>query len=186
MAKVIERRRAPIRRYTPSEEEILASPSIRRCGVCNRVWPDDRFTVEDGIERCPNCVDVTTASYRALMAKIAAEQAAKPMTFPVSQFRLAPTRPSSITSITNAAGTRLKPGAPLVMSRGSNYVVLLNGVNFASSDTITYTDGISDASPLVRTSTLVTLTITAAPSTTPGRGSLTFNGYHFLDLFAIR
>jgi len=141
---------------------------------------------EDGQERCPQCVDTRTASYKAERESAEAEYAASREPKPqISQAPLASTFPGTIARLTNASGARVYEGAPLALVRNVATTLLLVGRSFSAVDTITASTGITvDVS--ARTATLTTLSLTAAGSMTPGSYHLIFNNVYFHNVLSVR
>ena len=190
----IRRRIIPPREVDPEtyREQLLRDYKCKRCTVCRFRWPVDLFVEEDGIEKCPLCADHKTEDYKIReLAKATRKAMHNAKKFAksakeISQFPLAETIPGTINSITRSDGSRVSQSSPLAMIRNTPTTLLLNGTRFASSDTITYPSGVTDSAAVVRTSTLTTLTIVAAPSMTPGDYALTFNNSVYRGLLRVR
>jgi hypothetical protein len=186
---VLYQRRVPPRRHEkPDEREILAEGFKKRCPQCRVVWPASKMTEEDGIERCPNCVDVITSAVRAAADEDFAAKVERYQSEPqISQAPLSIPIPPVVTEITDGGGVIVSGARPLRLRRTVPAALLLIGRNFVASDTISFPVGISSDSPLVRTPTLVTLSVVADVSMAPGdHYSLIFNGHIFRDVFSVR
>lgn len=182
-----KRQQRPRNTDIPSEERILETGFVKRCGVCWREWSADQFTIEDGQERCPTCVDTRTAEYKAdrqtQESEFAASREPKPQ---ISQAPLASTFPGTIRQITDENGVRIYDSSKLSLIRNVAKTLLLLGRSFSATDTITGSTGITivvDA----RTATQTDLSITADLTMTPGDYyGITFNDVVFRNIFSVR
>lgn len=170
---------------------IIREARVKRCGTCTYEIPEGDIVREDGREVCPMCKDTLTAEWKARETSYVAgvrEEAVRRLFQPpqVSIRPLQETIPSAVTSITNSAGVWLSQSTPLNLIRGVAATLLLNGVRFSSTDTITYSTGITDSSSPTRTSSLTTLSVVADPGMSAGSYSLTFNGHVYRNIFSVR
>lgn len=182
---------------------ILESHRVKRCGVCTFEFPEEDMTVEDGVEKCPMCVDTYTAEYLAneeadvAEVKMASAMAlSNPPQFSV--LSLDEPQPGAVTAITDSAGSFLSQTAPLRMIRNDDfpytflYTVLLIGQRFTSANVTTYPAGIVDNVPPVITPALITLSLRAAGFLTPGAYGITMAdgvtqmGHEYPRLLAVR
>lgn len=188
MPLVLAKRRPPARNYTASPIDIIEEVEQKRCGVCTQRAPASVFETEEGIEKCPRCIDITTAAWKAEQVEIdAAAIAAKPLRPQISQMPLEPTRGAVVNLLTDSGGTIVDQRRPLRLVRNVARVLLVNGLRFSSGDTISYSSGITDSSAISRTDTVTTLTVVAALAMAPGdHYHLTFNGVTYRDVFSVR
>lgn len=144
------------------------------------------IVLEDNQERCPTCQDFDTIEYTSrTLAEETAYAASRVLLPQISQAPLDGTFPGSITSITDASGTRVYEASPLRLPRTVATGLLLNGRSFSSSDTITGNASLT-ISVSARTTTLTTLSLTAAVGMTPGKYGITFNDVDFNNILEVR
>lgn len=180
MVRLLKQRRIEPAEYRAQDEQqrIIDSHRVKRCGVCTLEVPEADMTVEDGVEKCPMCVDTYTAEYlaaeRAHVAEIQMESAQR-LNYPpqFSVLSLNESEPGIVTLITDSAGNALSQTSPLFMPRTVAKTVLLIGVRFTAANITTYASGITNASAPVITPTLITLSLIAAIGVTPGAYGLT-------------
>ena len=174
-------------RVADYEARRLAEVAQARCGQCWDRWPASMMTEEDGRQRCPDCVDITTAEWKAAVEAHDAARVAEKQTMP--QISAAPLRESvpHIRIMENVSGTRVNQSAPLVLVRsGAAKTLVIKGGGFASTDTFTYSTGISDSvAPSLSSTTQWTLTLAASGAATPGLNHVTFNGHIYRNLLSI-
>lgn len=163
---------------------------VKRCGTCTYEVPASDVVLEDGAEHCPMCMDVMTSEWKANeldnVARIKGESAVLAYLPQLSIRSLNEVIPSAVTSITDSDGIWVTQTSPLAMFRGEAITLLLNGRRFASTDTITYSTGISDDSAISRTDTVTTLSIIADLGMGAGSYSLTFNGHVYRNILSVR
>lgn len=160
-----------------------------RCANCDALWAWDQLTEKDGKWYCPNDYEINARELAEILAEDLQEGADKPVRYltiqqPINAMTQTPA--GVITSITDVNGVTVSAAAPLYLHTGGSAVpVKLGGQNFSSSDTISYTSGISDSSSPTITTMLITLSIHATGSA-GDRYSLTFNGTTFRNIFRVR
>lgn len=192
--RYLKRRRLPAVFYDAAMQKgrILATARVKRCGTCTLEVPEADIIVEDGQERCPMCLDLLTAEWKAQEeAYVAAvkSNAIECLAMPpqISIRALNETEVGSVTAFTDSAGNDVWQSRPLSLRRGGAAVTaLMKGRDFTATDTLSYSTGISDNSAPVVTSTLITLSLVASGVMAAGQYSLTFNGHTFRNVFAVR
>jgi hypothetical protein len=170
--------------------DLIESVDQERCPQCWNRRPKAVIVMEsDGVRRCPDCLVVRTEVDKARIAGHDAAQIAARQTRPqVSNAPLFDTTPAHIRIMEDASGNRvLQQSAPLVLSAGGAAVTLtITGGNFASTDTFTYSTGISDNSaPSLSGTTVWTLSLVAAGGTSTGFKNLTFNDHTYRNLLIV-
>lgn len=160
-----------------------------RCANCDALWAWDQLTEKDGKWYCPNDYETNARELAERLAEDQKDGADKPVRYltiqqPINAMTQSPA--GVITSITDVNGAAVSAAAPLYLHTGGSAVtVKLGGQNFSSSDTISYTSGISDNSAPTVTATLITLSIKATGSAGDFY-SLIFNGTTFRNIFRVR
>lgn len=173
------------------DQQRIDSMRQERCwGSCRALWPASMITVResDGMHLCPNDMEIGKVEIAIMQAENAARaEGETPLPFPPTRMALE-SPVGAVTSITTAAGLAITPTAPLQFQQGgAAKTVLLTGVRFSATDTLSYSAGFSDSVAPVVTSTLITLSLVVAGGTTAGdRYSLTFNGTTFRNIFSVR
>jgi hypothetical protein len=152
---------------------ILSTARVKRCYICTLEVPEQDIVIEDGQERCPMCKDTLTSEWLSAEEQNVAAIMSDAQLALVSppQFSVRPLQERAgiaIQSITNSTGTVISSANRLRIT-GVNTTLLLNGRNFTSAMTFTYTGGVIDGSAPIITATLITLTLTA---TDPGLSNL--------------
>jgi len=189
MSVIAQNRRPLIPLVKPDRERLLSEP-IERCGHCMLLWPAADFVEEareDGLRRaCPNAASPSTdLEYVAGVKESVADQAERYQPMPnVSDAPLPFTIPATVTTITDTDGGAVYNGEPLRIVRGSSVVMKLIGRNFTSADVISYSYGITAS--IARTTSLTTLTLTAAADATTGTQNVTFNGSTLKGVLRVR
>lgn len=206
MVRYLKRRREHPAYYSAEDQRqrVIDTHRVKRCGVCTYEFPEEDMIVEDGIEKCPMCKDRYTAEYLAYEQEFVAEvkaESARRLNDPVQfSVRAEEVIPGAVTLITDSAGNVLSQTSPLRMIRsdldppppGIVVTVLLIGQRFTSANVTTYASGIRDDSPPVITSELITLSLLAAESVTPGAYGITVAdgvstyGHEFPMILAVR
>ena len=186
---IIRTRRQIIRNVDSSRfrDRLLREVEQERCGLCTDRWPASRMIDEDGYRRCPDCIETTGPSRtEAILHADAANIAAKQTRPQVTRMPFRESVPH-IRVMENASGSRVNQGAPLGLVRsGSAVELILKGGGFASTDTFTYSTGISDSvAPSLSGSTQWTLTLVASGGATPGNNNLTFNGHSYRGILRV-
>jgi hypothetical protein len=181
------RRRQPRRiAQQPDRNKWIESAWVKRCGVCMRRWEASEVQMEDGIEKCPACIDHRTEEWKAETAARDAAQAASWEAMPqVSQAPLVRVFPGTIREITDSSSNAVYQSSPLALVRGVARTILLLGRNFSSADTITGAAGLT-ISVSARTETLTTLSLTAGLSMSAGSYGLTFNDIEYRNILSVR
>ena len=173
----------------PDQALLRSGGALKRCGVCGRLWPAYAVLLEDEQELCPSCVDVRYPTFIAEATAAGAERVAR-MSVPrpqISQMPVLETSGPAVATITDSNGSAVTCATPLRMLRTVAATLLLTGIKFSASDVISYSTGISNASAIVRTATLTTLTLIADVSMTAGdHYHLTFNNIIYRDVFSVR
>lgn len=174
-------------------DDRVASMQQATCAACgNDRWPLAMLREKDGRWYCPN--DFDSMNNREAVERIAedmAEGADRPvrwLTIQPAMNMLDETPTGAVTSLYDSTARSVSQQQPLSLARGGAAKTLyLGGVAFTSSDTISYTTGITDSVAPVITSTLITLTLVASIGATPSDFySLTFNGTTFRNIFSVR
>lgn len=183
-------------RAQDEQQHIIDSHRVKRCGVCTLEVPEADVTVEDGVEKCPMCVDTYTAEYLAAEQMHVAEvkmESAQRLNYPpqFSVLSLNDPEPGVVTAITDSAGNSLSQTSPLFMSRTIAKTVLLIGQRFTAANITAYASGITNASAPVITPTLITLSLIAAIGVTPGAYGITIAdgqavGHEYARILAVR
>lgn len=116
---------------------------------------------EDGIDKCPNDVDVTTETYKAAILETEAEKAERYVITPnIAQVPMEISIPATVMSVFVGDG-EIYAGNPAPIYVGGEYVTLLViGRGFSGDDIVAFSSNISQQDKNV-TATLVTLTISA-------------------------
>ena len=161
-----------------------------RCGVCDGLYPSSFMQWEDGRRRCSNCVDIRGT---VALAELTAEANAWIAEGQVSEAQEYPTHAATadspsgvVTSMLDANGATISQSSKLLITRGVNKTLALHGQNFSTSDTISYSSGITDGAAVSRTATLTTLTLLADGGMTAGDYNLTFNGTTYRGILRVR
>lgn len=199
MVRFIKRRHIEPFEYRAQDQQQRVNDShrVKRCGVCTYYVPEADITVEDGVEKCPMCVDVYTAEWRANeqrhVAEVRAESAMRLNNPPQFSLRdLNESEPGIVTAITDSAGNFLSQSSPLLMPRTVAKTVLLIGQRFTAANATTYPSGITDASAPIITASLITLSLIAAVGVTPGAYGITMAdgvtlvGHEYPRVLAVR
>jgi hypothetical protein len=186
---VLKRRFPKVRDYSAAHYEHVRQKEVEqeRCGLCWDIWPVSMMADEDGFRRCPDCIETTGPSRTEAIAKADAENIAAKQTRP--QITRVPFRETvpHIRIMEDASGTRVTQNAPLGLVRsGSAATLIIKGGDFASTDTFTYSTGISDSvAPSLSGSTQWTLTLVASGSATPGNNNLTYNNHTYRGILRV-
>lgn len=189
MKTLLTRKPKPRSYAEPDERRILETCEVRRCPVCDKEWEASVFVDEDGIKKCPRCVDERTASWKA-------ETEARETEYAASRSEVRPqkldgsaplegTFPGTIRKLTDANGVLVYQSAPLSLTRSVAKTLLLLGRSFSSSDTISGSTGLT-IDVTTRTATQTDLSVTAGASMTPGGYDLIFNDVYFTNVFRVR
>ena len=199
MPRYLKRRHIEPAEYRASDQHlrVVESHRVKRCGVCTFEFPEEDVTVEDGIEKCPLCVDTLTAEWKANeVSDVAAVKMASAMALQnptqYSVKSLQEPRPGIVTSITDSAGNALSQSTPLFMPRTVAKTVLLLGVRFTAANITTYAAGIANNAAPVITPTLITLSLIASSGVTPGAYAITMadgqtqTGHVYPAILAVR
>lgn len=180
MLRYLKRRQLEPVEYRARDDwpEVIDSHRVKRCGVCAFLFPEAKMVVEDGVEKCPMCVDTYTAEYLTKEQQDVADvimASALALNNPTQFSRrgLQESQPGIVTAITDSAGNTLSQTSPLFMPRTVAKTVKLIGVRFTAANVTTYASGITNASAPVITSTLITLSLIAAVGVTPGAYGIT-------------
>ena len=170
----------------PDRERILETAWVKLCGVCRREWQAEAISLEDGIEKCPNCLD---GSRKADLETLARETAYAASREPKPQFSQAPlttTFPGTIVRMTDADGNRVYQSTPLRLIKTVTKQLLLVGRDFSATDTITGATNLTIA-VASRTAALTTLDLTAESALEAGDTyGITFNGVDFNNILSVR
>ena len=191
MTTIRQRRQHPIDYDHSAYEELrLREVKQERCPICWDRWASSLMRTEaDGIRRCPDCrLSPRTEPEKAAIEKADARRIRSRQTKPqISQVPLQDTVVPWIRVMETATGTRILPATPLHLTRSGPAVQLIvKGGGFASTDTFTYSTGISDSvSPSLSGTTQWTLTLIAGGSTVPGSNHLTFNNHQYRNIFMV-
>lgn len=161
------------------EGQRLCEVEQERCGQCWDLWPKSTMADEDGKRRCPDCIDTTSAEWKARVEAHDSDRIATRQTRPQSSDAPFIESVPHIRVMENASGARINQSNPLVLVRsGAAKTITVKGGNFASTDTFTYSTGISDdVAPSLSGSTQWTLTLEASGSASAGLNHLYFNGH---------
>lgn len=214
MVRFIRRRIEQPFEYRAQDQQrrIIESHRVKRCGVCTLEVPETDIVLEDGVEKCPMCVDTYTAEWLAneqrRVANVKAESAMRLNVPPQFSLRdLNESEPGIVTLITDNSGNTLSqsgilPTAPadpsgrstgqLLMVRGTVRTVRLIGQRFTVANITTYPSGITNDIPPAITAALITLRIVAATGMTPGSygftmaDGMTQTGHEYPRIFAVR
>lgn len=187
---IIRQRRIRPTYYTEDrwERQRLAEVEQERCGICMMLRPSSVMQTEDGNRRCPDCLAVRSEEVKARIAEADAQRIAQRQTRPqISQVPLRSAAVPHILKMENAGGTRITQSNPLVIVRSGSAVTLtITGGGFASTDTFTYSTGITDDSaPSLTGTTVWTLSLVASGAATPGNNHLTFNDHTYRGILRI-
>jgi hypothetical protein len=146
------------------------------------------MTEEDGQDRCPECVEIRTPSYVAHTMAREQEYAASRILRPqISKVPLASKFPPTIVAMTDGSGNPVSQSHRLKLSRNIAASLILSGRGFTSTDSYSYSTGLSDSSAPVTTATQKTLSIIASLIATPGDNyGLTFNGVLYPNCISVR
>jgi hypothetical protein len=184
--RILRKRQSDNETYLPPDVVLGAQ---ERCGLCWDIWPVGEMTDEDGRRRCPDCLfkdDTETAKMeiQARDSRRIAERQTRPQ---ISRAPLDDSTPAHIRVMENASGTRVTQAAPLTIVRsGSAVQLVIKGGGFASTDTFSYSTGISDdTAPALSGSTQWTLTLAASGAATPGENNITFNNHTYRGILRI-
>lgn len=180
-----------------TDERRLSSHRVKRCGTCTYEVPEADITVEDGAELCPMCVDTYTAEWKvneeSYVAEIKAESALRLVDPPQLSIRaLTEGEPGVVTRITDSAGNYLSSTSPLRLVRTVATTVLMVGQRLTTSNTFTYSTGITDSVAPVYTAALITLTLVASGAVTTGPYGITMadgmtqTAHVFPNILAVR
>ena len=160
-----------------------------RCGLCTELWPSSMMRDNDGLRRCPDCYDTRGIFRKNEIRQYDNDRIRRKQTRPqISRMTLDDGNIAFIRSMTNVSGTRVLPSSPLLLSRGGAAVALtLTGGNFASSNTFTYSSGVSDNSaPSLTGTTVWTLSLVASGGMAAGEWHLTFNSHTYRNILRVR
>lgn len=183
--------------FTPREEfraneydqVRLSEVAEERCGLCFDRWPKSMMLDNDGTRRCPDCYEERDIEAKnAIIAHDNHQRATRQTRPQVSEAPLKETAIPFIRTMETAAGTRVLASSPLNLSRGGAAVqLILKGGNFKSTDTFSYSSGISNsiAASLSGTSQW-TLTLVASGGMTAGQWHLTYNNHTYRNIFSVR
>lgn len=164
-----------------------------RCGLCFDRRPKSAMRDQPGGgRRCvPECwVPYSEADVDAGVSAL--HQRLQTLSDAPPQQSIAPLREGQISYInskTTAAGVEVVPGvSPLRLSRGGAAVqLIIDGGNFASTDTFSYSTGISDSvAPLLSGSSRWTLTLVASGGMVAGEWNMTYNDHTYFKIFSVR
>lgn len=170
------------------DELRLREVAQERCGLCWNLWPKSMMADDDGRRRCPDCVGSTLVIRDA---EIRAEDAARvsqrqtPPQISVAPFRnVVPW----IRIMEDSGGVRILATSPLSLTRsGASKQLVITGGGFASTDTFTYSTGITDSVAAALTGTTVwTLTLVAGSTATPGPNNVTFNNHTYRGIVNVK
>jgi hypothetical protein len=183
------RRERPRVTVHPDKKRWLETAMVKRCGVCAFRWEASEVVMEEGVEKCPNCIEHRTEEWKAEVAAKDAEQAARwdesAATPQISQIPLDRTFPGTVVRITDANGNAVRQSSPLRLTRTVAKTLLLIGRDFVAADTITGASGLT-ISVSARTATLTTLSLTAGAGMAAGDYGITFNDIEFKNLLVVR
>lgn len=169
-------------------DQRLREVANERCGQCWDRWPKSVLKDEDGKRRCPDCLDTTSAEWKARVDAHDAAMLATKQTKPQdSNAPLNDSEPPHIRIMTNAAGTRINQSNPLGLVRSGSAVTLtLTGGGFVSTDAFTYSAEIEDdVAPALSGTTIWTLTLIATGAASPGLNHLYFNNHIYRNIFMV-
>lgn len=213
MVRLLKQRHIEPAEYRARDEwpRVIDSHRVKRCGVCTFLIPEADMVTEDGVEKCPMCVDTYTAEYLANEERDVADvkmASAYALNNPTQFSRrgLQESQPGIVTAITDLNGNTLSqngflPAASpangsltgqLLMARGVVRTVLMIGVRFTAANITTYPAGISNYTPPLITSSLITLNLLADMSMTPGSYGITMadgvtqTGHEYARIIAVR
>jgi hypothetical protein len=170
------------------ERQRLSELKQERCGVCTDDWPASMMLTEDGLRRCPDCSD--NGRSREEKAQIQSADNARRAGRQTRQ-QVPPIREESVAfirSMEDASGNAvLRQSAPLVLVRnGAAVTLVITGGGFLSTDSFTYSTGITDeTAPALTGSTVWTLSLVADGTATPGDNHLTFNNRTYRNLLRV-
>jgi hypothetical protein len=187
MNTIIQRRRQHNNvRSDDFERQRLAELAQERCGLCWDLWPASQMMDHDGKRRCPDCAEDLSEEHKASIAEHDAARIAARQTRPqVSQVALDETVPPHIRVMENVSGDRVTQASPLVLVRsGASKSLILKGDGFASTDTFTFSTGVSATTSLTG-STQWTLTVSASSGATPGDNHMTYNNHTYRNILRV-
>lgn len=164
----------------------LKEVAQERCGLCWELWPVSVMVDDQGRRRCPNCVGATLETVIAddnlRVADHVRDRQTKPQ---ITRAAFRETIPW-VRVMEDVGGNAVWAGAPLTLTRGgASKTLALRGGGFASTDTFSYSTGITATTALTGTATW-TLTLTAGVGATPGTGNLIYNNHTYRGIFSVR
>lgn len=163
---------------------LKATENWFKCDRCGWIWPESRLVIQDGlrIDR-DNCAkrmgadERTMAEAREAKRLVRREARTKEPKYPfVPEMRGVP----GVSSLTPNEIGLIVGGAAVAMTLG--------GVNLSSSDTVTYTGGVTDSiAPAYAVDGLTAvLTVVAGGAVLPGDYDLYYNDNRFARVFKVR
>lgn len=191
--RIIASRRIRERRFiSPNtlDRQRIREMRQERCGICDGLYPSSFMQWEDGRRRCDNCLairgTVELARIRAEAFRWIAEDPGQTTPEFPAHAASQDSPAGVVTSMTRASGSTVSQSSPLMLVRGVNGTLTCTGHGFSTSDTITYSTGISDGAAVSRTATVTTLTLLADGGMAAGDYNLTFNGTTYRGILRVR
>lgn len=156
--------------------------------MCAELRPSSVMIEEDGNRRCPDCLAIRTDTRKAEIAIFdAARIASRPTRPQITRMNFSETV-AGVRTIEDTSGTVVKQAAPVSLTRGGAAVpLILRGAGFRSTDTFTYSSGITDnTAPVLTGSTVWTLSLLAAGGMAAGEWNIALNGHTYRGILRVR